>query len=79
MIKETEYRNLRKVVHRVFCDDCNIELESSGMVYMTSPAQYPYICPQCLKKYIFRENYPWTEIVGDEVECTPQEEKGLMN
>ena len=28
MIKETEYCNLRKIDHRVFCDDCNIELTS---------------------------------------------------
>jgi hypothetical protein len=67
MEKLTEYRNLRKVVHRVYCDQCDIELYSTGMAYATYPPHYPYRCSQCGKEYVFGERYPWSEIVGDEV------------
>ena len=67
MERTTEYINLKKVVHRVYCDECNVELESGDVVYMTYPPKYPYFCPQCKKKYCFKENYPWSEIVGTEV------------
>lgn len=67
MIKCTEYKNLRKVVHRVYCDTCQAELESTSTAYMTYPAQYEYICPICKKKSCFNQVFPWSEIVGDEI------------
>ena len=63
----SEFCNLRKLVHRVYCDDCNVELKGMGMTYMTAPPKYPYICPQCSRKYVFDAEYPYTEIVGTEV------------
>lgn len=68
MEKTNEFWNLRKVVHRVYCDDCDIELEFDNVVLTSYPAQYPYHCPNCGKVYTFWETYPWTEIIGDEVQ-----------
>lgn len=67
MEKLTEYINLKKVIHRVYCDECGLELHSTGMVYTTYPPQYPYRCSQCGKEYTFNISYPWSEIVGTEV------------
>ena len=68
MKKDTTLINLKKIVHRVYCDDCNVELESTGEAYMTAPPQYSYYCPNCNRRYTFWESYPWAEIVGDEVD-----------
>ena len=68
MEKTTEFINLRKVIHRVYCDDCNIELESNNEVLCSYPPQYPYHCPKCNKRYTFWKSYPWVEIVGDEID-----------
>ena len=67
MKKEVRYINLRKIVHRVYCDYCDIELKDTGIVLTSYPPQYPYRCPQCGREYCFNESYPWAEIVGDEV------------
>ena len=67
MEKTTEFINLKKIIHRIYCDECNIELESGNIAYMTYPPQYPYKCPNCNKEYTFLMNYPWSEIVGDEI------------
>ena len=67
MIKDTEYKNLRKIVYRAYCDNCNVELQSTGRTYMTYPAQYEYICPVCKKTNSFNQTFPWSEIIGDEI------------
>ena len=67
MEKISEFRNLRKIVHKIYCDDCNIELQSGDRILTTYPPQYIYNCPQCHKEYTLRQSYPWMEIVGDEV------------
>lgn len=72
MEKITEFGNLRKIVHRVYCDECNIELKATGMVYMTYPEQYEYRCPNCGNTKSFYESYPWSEIIGDEIKCDVQ-------
>ena len=51
MEKITEFRNLRKLIHRVYCNDCNIELEFDNIVLSSYPPQYPYHCPKCNKHY----------------------------
>ena len=79
MIKDTQYRNLRKIVYHAYCDDCNIQLEFCGTVHMTNPPQYPYICPNCKKQYTFNTIFPWSEIVGDEVQCDDQGRKVCVN
>lgn len=46
MIEEiSEYGNLRKIVHKLLCPDCRIEMVMGNMVYMTNPPLYPYECP----------------------------------
>ena len=65
--KTKELINLRYITHYAYCDNCDVQLESTGMMYATYPPQYPYICPKCNKKYTFNRNYPYTEITGDEV------------
>lgn len=75
MEKLTEFYNLRKIVHRIYCDECNVELNATGMVYMTYPEQYEYQCPNCGNTTSYQHFYPWSEIVGDEVICDAQGNK----
>ena len=74
MEKITEFINLRKIVHKVYCDECNVELIATGMVYTTYPEQYEYTCPNCGNTKSFYQPYPWSEIVGDEITCNVQGE-----
>ena len=74
MIEEiSEYRNLRKLEHKLLCTQCMIEMQMEEMVYLTDPLKYPYICPQCGNKIIAQKSYPYTEIIG-EFTCTYQQE-----
>ena len=68
MEKITEFVNMRKLIHRAYCDDCKVELIDTGVVLTSFPAQYPYKCPKCGKAYTFYQNYPWVEWLGDEIE-----------
>lgn len=77
--KVTEFYNLRKIVHRIYCDECNVELVATGMVYMTYPERYEYKCPSCGKTCSFLQSYPWSEIVGDEKPCDVQDGKVYNN
>ena len=70
----TEYHNLRKLVHRIYCEDCNVELEPTGIAYYTYPEQYEYMCPCCNKNSCFNKLYPYSEIVGDEIKYYSYEE-----
>jgi DNA-directed RNA polymerase subunit RPC12/RpoP len=40
------------------CDDCKVEVESTGMVLTTDPLQYVHKCPKCGKKYNLNQGYP---------------------
>lgn len=45
MIEEiSEYGNLRKVVHKLLCPNCRIEMAMENLAYMTNPPIYPYKC-----------------------------------
>lgn len=47
------------LVDKLYCDNCGAEMQPYGMVYMTSPPQYPYMCPLCDNKTISTEGaYP---------------------
>ena len=67
--KTTEFYNLKKIIHCIYCDECNVELIATGIVYTTYPEQYEYICPNCGKTYSSFDSYPWSEITGEEVQC----------
>ena len=72
MEKIIEYRNLRNIVHRLYCDDCEKEMYFTGQVYTTYPEEYVYKCPICNNLKSVHKFYPWNEIIGDEVICGPQ-------
>ena len=72
MEKITEYRNLRNIVHRLYCDKCKKEMYFTGQVYSTYPEQYVYACKTCDEITSADKFYPWNEIVGDEVISGPQ-------
>ncbi len=75
MIEEiSEYGNLRKVVHKLLCPNCRIEMAMENLAYMTNPPIYPYKCSQCGMETTTRQIYPYTEIIGDPI-CTYQQEK----
>ena len=65
--KITKYNNLIKVIHRVYCDDCKVELQPGQFTYMTNPPIYQYICPLCKKDYTSRIVYPKVEYIGDRI------------
>lgn len=67
MEKITEYINLKKFTHELYCDDCEVPLKDNNIVLATYPPQYSYSCPYCRKTKTTTRTYPWTEIVGDEV------------
>lgn len=74
MIEEiSEYGNLKKIIHKLLCPDCRIEMVMGNTVYMTNPPLYPYKCPQCGMYTSVRQMYPYTEIVGEPI-CTYQQE-----
>ena len=74
MIEEiSEYGNLRKVVHKLLCPNCRIEMVMENLAYMTNPPIYPYKCSQCGMETTTRQIYPYTEIIGDPI-CTYQQE-----
>lgn len=68
MIEKTaKYKNLIKIVHRVYCDDCKVELQPGLYTYMTHPPIYQYVCPLCQKDYTSRTSYPYIEYIGDRI------------
>ena len=62
------YDHLVKVVHKLYCDDCDIEMKPTGICYMSRPRLLEYYCPQCNMKINKIEEYPWTEIIGEIVD-----------
>lgn len=74
MIEEiSEYGNLRKVIHKLLCPNCRIEMVMGNFTYMTNPPLYPYKCSQCGMETTIRQIYPYTEVIGDPI-CTYQQE-----
>ena len=63
--KIIEYGNLRRIVHRMFCDDCGEEMRSTNRCYTINPPLYEYYCPSCGRLITTMTSYPWTEITGD--------------
>lgn len=59
------YDHLVKIVHKLYCDDCDVEMKSTGMCYTVNPPLYEYYCPNCNKRINKQQTYPWTELVGE--------------
>ena len=43
-------------------------MKSNGLCHPTYPPKYGYACPKCHKEEWSSVTYPWSEIVGDEIE-----------
>ena len=41
-----------------YCDDCNIEVESTGRVLTSNPLKFVHICPKCGKEFWLEQGYP---------------------
>lgn len=49
-------------ISRLYCDDCNVEMNSSNIVMMSNPPQFTYTCPKCGKKLVLNEQFPKQEL-----------------
>ena len=63
--KIIEYGNLRRIVHKLVCDDCSVEMRNTNRCYTINPPIYEYYCPTCGKLTTTRQIYPWFDLVGD--------------
>lgn len=44
-----------------YCDKCHVPTYFSGQVFMTAPAQYQHICPNCKTNHNLSKSYPSIE------------------
>lgn len=54
---------LKKEDDRKLCEFCGTELEYENVVLTSIPPQYPYTCPRCGARYVYREGrrYLWSK------------------
>ena len=74
--KITRYENLIKIVHSLYCDDCEVEMQDTHICYTIDPPLYEYRCPKCFKTKTSHNIYPYTEYNGqktDEYILKPEE------
>lgn len=57
--------NVRPVMDRVYCPDCDVELEKDPMVLTTFPATYQYFCPNCGYGYRSHTEYPKVRFIDE--------------
>jgi len=55
-IKRTEIKKL--FWETAICEDCNVEMISTGNYLASNPTKYELICPKCWKKEFVKECYP---------------------
>lgn len=41
-----------------YCDDCKVEVESTGRVLTSNPLKFVHQCPNCGKEYWLEQSYP---------------------
>lgn len=41
-----------------YCDDCKVEVESTGRVLTSNPLKFVHQCPKCGKEYHLDQGYP---------------------
>ena len=46
------------VVIKLYCDDCEVEMERQSVAYTSDPIQFEYKCPKCGKTTTSTESYP---------------------
>ena len=56
-----EKKEAKTYIVRLYCNNCGNEMESTGVVLTSYPAQYPYECPNCGWKTTANEQYPKIE------------------
>ena len=57
MFKEKE---VKTYIVRLYCDDCETEMVSSGELMFSMPLQLKYICPNCGRETCVTDSYPKT-------------------
>ena len=41
-----------------YCDDCKVEVESTGIAKPVYPMKYVHRCPKCNKTFLLEQCYP---------------------
>lgn len=54
-------KEVKTYMVRLYCNNCNHEMQSNGSFLYSYPLQYPYICPNCGWKTTATELYPKVE------------------
>ena len=67
-----EFLKYRKV-RRIYCSDCDVEMNSTGIAYTTFPAVYEYVCPKCNHKTTTTTVYPSVHEVWEKEEDMKRE------
>lgn len=57
-----QYLKYRKIV-RLYCDECDIEMEQKPVVLATNPPMYQYTCPICCDAKATTTQYPFIKEV----------------
>lgn len=68
MIKTTKRKVKYEIIERLYCDSCGVEMERTGLVYMTNPVGYEYKCPKCNRLEGSSISYPSAKIIYGEEE-----------
>lgn len=55
--------NVRPVLSRAYCPDCDVELEKSSVALLSNSPQFQYFCPQCGYGFTSFEQYPKIDYV----------------
>ena len=64
-----KYRKIR----RIYCSDCDVEMEFSKSFFATFPAIYEYVCPKCNHKMTSTIVYPAIEEIWESEEDMKRE------
>ncbi len=57
--------DVKPIMERAYCPDCDVELELDPVVLTTFPATYQYFCPNCGYGYQSNVKYPQVTFVDD--------------
>ena len=49
---------VQPVIKKLYCKDCDTEMESTGQISPVSPPVYNYKCPKCKLKHSSSSSYP---------------------
>ena len=57
-IPEFRQEEIKPVMEHMYCPKCGTEMEFTGTVLTSYPAQYPHRCPKCDYRYTTDGIYP---------------------